>query len=231
MALVGIVGYRVDVGDERTSDPKIAHTAMMITYVKAVRAAGAVPVVVPVLDPVDANGLVGSFDGLIITGGTDLDPAHYGAARDPRTLEPDHERDAVEMAVARACVAANHPLLAICRGAQVLNVALGGSLHQHLDGHMERDRYNLDVHEVRLQHGSRLAGIVGAEQIGTNSLHHQCIDRLGEGVRATAFATDGTVEAIEVDAAPNVVGVQWHPELLRHRAEHLALFSALLPAT
>src|SRR5689334_13202852 len=145
MALVGIVGYGVNVGDERTADPKIAHSAVMITYVKAVQAAGAIPVVVPVLRPELAADIIGSFDAMIITGGTDVDPAQYRAARDPRTLEPDHERDAAELAIARACVEADHPLLAICRGVQVLNVALGGTLTQHLDAHMQRDRYNLDV--------------------------------------------------------------------------------------
>ena len=225
--LVGIIGYSMEVGDDRTGDPKIPHAAVMITYVKAVHAAGGIPVVVPVMEPSDAVSLVQRFDAIVITGGTDVDPARYGAERDPCTWEPDAARDAAEIAVARAAVAADRPLLAVCRGAQVLNVALGGTLIQHVDHHMERDRYNLDVHEVRVEPQSTLRGIVGADRIGTNTLHHQALDRLGPSVRAVAWAPDGTVEAIEVEGAKRVLGVQWHPELMRHRPEHLALFAAL----
>jgi gamma-glutamyl-gamma-aminobutyrate hydrolase PuuD len=226
--IVGIIGFSVDVGDARTRDPKLIHSAAMTTYVKAVAASGAMPVVVPVLDPRSAPDIVESLDAVIITGGTDVDPARYGAARDERTWEPDFARDEAEIAVARAAVEADRPLLAICRGVQVLNVALGGTLIQHLDHHMDRDRYNEDAHLVRIEPSSRLAHIVGTASLGTNTLHHQAIDGVAPGVRAVAWAPDGTIEAIEVDGALRVLGVQWHPELLRHRPEHLALFRSLL---
>ena len=111
----------------------------------------------------------------------------------------------------------------------MLNVALGGTLRQHVDGHMERDRYNLDVHEVRVDTGRVSAGIVGRDGAARTRCTTRHSTALGGSVRAVAWAPDGTVEAIEVDGAPNVLGVQWHPELLRHRAEHLALFRQLAP--
>jgi putative glutamine amidotransferase len=119
-------------------------------------------------------------------------------------------------------------MLATCRGIQVLNVAMGGTLVQHVDEHMRTDRYNQDVHSVEIDPASRLATIVGTETLGVNSMHHQVIDRLGEGVRVVARNHDGHIEAIEIETAPAVLGVQWHPELLRHRDDHLALFEDLV---
>jgi putative glutamine amidotransferase len=110
----------------------------------------------------------------------------------------------------------------------VINVAMGGTLMQHVDDHMRVDLYNEAAHDVDIDPDSRLAKILGTETAGVNSLHHQVIDRLGRGVRAVAHNHDGQVEAIEIDTAPAVLGVQWHPELLRHRADHLALFEDLV---
>ena len=224
---VGIIGYEIGVVDDPEDGVAVPHVAVMDMYAKAVVRAGGRPVVVPVFDTADVAGLVADLDAVIVTGGTDVDPALYGQQRSPRTLDPDHRRDEVEIAVCRAAVAADRPLLAICRGTQILNVALGGTLVQHLDHHMRRDLYNADVHTVTITPDSGLAALVGTE-IGTNSLHHQAIDTVAPGARAVAWAHDGTIEAIEVVGAPRVRGVQWHPELLRHRPEHLALFGALL---
>jgi putative glutamine amidotransferase len=176
--------------------------------------------------PRESNSLQ-EFPALVVPGGTVVDPARYGAPRSPRTQEADPHRDAVEIAICQAAVEANRPLLAICRGSQVLNVALGGTLVQHIDHHMRRDLYNGDVHEVTVEPDSVLGSIAGT-RLHTNSLHHQAIDVVARGARAVAHAADGTVEAIEVTGAPRVLGVQWHPELLRHRAEHLALFRWLV---
>jgi putative glutamine amidotransferase len=118
----------------------------------------------------------------------------------------------------------------VCRGIQVLNVALGGTLDQHVDEHMQLDRYNVDAHLVTIEPGSRLAAVVGTTTIGVNTLHHQVLATLGAGVRVVARNEDGHVEGVEVDGAPNVLAVQWHPELLRHRPEHLALFAQLVRA-
>jgi len=238
---VGIVGYRVGVVENPHEGTVVPNIGVTESYVKAVLGAGRRPVVVPLIDPADAAALVQDLDGVILVGGTDVDPSAYGMARSPRTMDPDPARDDAEIAICRAAVSANRPLLAICRGMQVLNVALGGTLVQHIDHHSRPDRYNEEVHEVRVDGESRLARIVapfvdrpvradarerGYLTIHTNSMHHQCVDILGDGVRAVAWAEDGTIEAIEVLGAPNVLGVQWHPETLRHLPLHLSLFRA-----
>jgi putative glutamine amidotransferase len=204
------------------------HYVVSAPYVKAVRKAGAMPVLLPVVDPDDAAALLEMVDALIITGGADVDPTNYNAPADPRLGATDPVRDAADLAITRAAVDSNVPTLATCRGIQVLNVAMGGSLVQHVDEHMRVDMYNENVHDVEIDPTSRLATILGTAAIGVNSMHHQVIDRLGTGVRAVAHNHDGHIEAIELDTAPAVLGVQWHPELLRHRGDHLALFEDLV---
>ncbi|MGZ4674461.1 MAG: gamma-glutamyl-gamma-aminobutyrate hydrolase family protein [Ilumatobacteraceae bacterium] len=206
----------------------ILHYVASAPYVKAVLRAGALPVLLPVVDPADAAAMLDVVDALIITGGCDVDPTNYGAAAEPGLGRTDLVRDAADLAITRAAVASNVPTLATCRGIQVLNVAMGGTLTQHIDDHMRIDLYNQAAHDVDIDPASRLAKILGTEAAGVNSLHHQVIDRLGRGVRAVAHNHDGQIEAIEIDAAPAVLGVQWHPELLRHRADHLALFEDLV---
>jgi len=204
------------------------HYVVSAPYVKAVRKAGAMPVLLPVVDPEDAAAMLEIVDALIITGGADVDPINYNAPADPRLGATDPVRDAADLAITRAAVDSNVPTLATCRGIQVLNVAMGGSLVQHVDEHMRVDMYNEDVHDVEIDPTSRLATILGTAAMGVNSMHHQVIDRLGTGVRAVAHNHDGHIEAIELDTAPAVLGVQWHPELLRHRGDHLALFEDLV---
>ena len=204
------------------------HYVVSAPYVKAVRKAGAMPVLLPVVDPDDAAAMLEMVDALIITGGADVDPVNYNAPADPRLGATDRVRDAADLAITRAAVEANVPTLATCRGIQVLNVAMGGSLVQHVDEHMRIDMYNEDVHNVEIDPASRLASILGTSALGVNSMHHQVIDRLGDGVRAVAHNHDGHIEAIELETASAVLGVQWHPELLRHRGDHLALFEDLV---
>ena len=204
------------------------HYVVSAPYVKAVRKAGAMPVLLPIVDPDDAAAMLEMVDALIITGGADVDPVNYNAPADPRLGATDPVRDAADLAITRAAVDSNVPTLATCRGIQVLNVAMGGSLVQHVDEHMRVDMYNEEVHDVEIDPASRLATILGTAAIGVNSMHHQVIDRLGTGVRAVAHNHDGHIEAIELDTAPAVLGVQWHPELLRHRGDHLALFEDLV---
>ena len=206
----------------------ILHYVASAPYVKAVRRAGAVPVLLPIVEPGDAAAMLDIVDALIITGGCDVDPTNYGAPAEPGLGPTDLVRDAADLAITRAAVVCNMPTLATCRGIQVLNVALGGTLVQHIDDHMRVDLYNQAAHSVDIDPKSRLATILGTEAVGVNSLHHQVIDRLGRGVRAVAHNHEGQVEAIEIDGAPAVLGVQWHPELLRHRGDHLALFEDLV---
>lgn len=204
------------------------HYVVSAPYVKAVRKVGALPVLLPVVEAGDAAALLDLVDALVITGGCDVDPTNYGAAPEPFLGPTDVARDDADLAITRAAVEADVPTLATCRGIQVLNVAMGGTLVQHVDDHMRIDLYNEDVHSIDIDPASRLATIIGTEITGVNSLHHQVLDRLGRGVRAVAHDHEGHVEAIEIDDAPAVIGVQWHPELLRHRGDHLALFDDLV---
>ena len=223
---VGIVGHITAVGgDEGVA---VDHFMATTAYVKAVQRAGGVPVILPVVDPNDVDALLDAVDAVVITGGRDLDPATYGQTPHPQLGPIDPVRDASDIAMARAVVTRNQPTLAVCRGIQILNVTLGGTLHQHVDDHMRLDQYNLDAHTVTIEPDSRLAQIVGTESLGVNTLHHQVLDQLGAGVRAVARNEQGHVEGIEIDGASNVLGVQWHPEFLRHRPDHLALFQQLV---
>lgn len=224
--VVGIVGH-IDpvIGDENVA---MDHYMTTVAYVRAVARAGATPVILPVVDPGDVGGLLDAVDAIVITGGRDVDPDSYGHDLDPRCGPVDARRDASDLAIARAVVARNFPTLAVCRGIQVMNVALGGTLVQHVDDHMQLDRYNLDAHTVTIEPDSRLARVVGTTSLGVNTLHHQIIDDLGEGIRVVARNDDDHVEAIELPDSPAVLAVQWHPELLRHRPEHLALFAQLV---
>jgi putative glutamine amidotransferase len=222
--LIGISSWRGPAVDAGLEVPSLISHA---SYARAVEKAGGLTVVITELAPDDADGLLDRLDGVVLVGGPDVHPSRYGEPPAPETEPADEGRDAFDIALAQRCVARNQPLLAICRGVQVLNVALGGSLQQHIDDHMVRDKWNETVHRVKVEPDSALAGILGTTDVDVNSLHHQAIDRLGDGVRAVAYADDGTTEAIEVDRAPNVIGVQWHAELLRHRPEQLALFQHL----
>jgi putative glutamine amidotransferase len=209
--LIGISSWRGPAVDDGLEVPSLISHA---SYARALEKAGALTVVLPELAPDDAEALLDRIDGVVIVGGPDVGD--------------DEQRDAFDLALARHCVERDFPLLAICRGIQVLNVALGGTLVQHIDDHMVRDKWNETVHYVDIEPGTRLAATVGTTRLAVNSLHHQAVDRFGDNVRAIAHAEDGTVEAIEVAGAANVSGIQWHAELLRHRPDHLALFEALV---
>jgi putative glutamine amidotransferase len=223
--LIGISSWRdLTVTDGQDVPSLLTHAS----YARAVEKAGGLPVVLPELEPDAVDGLLDRVDGVVLVGGPDVNPANYGAKAAPQTGPASEGRDAFDLALARRCVERDHPMLAICRGVQVLNVAMGGTLHQHVEEHMVTDRWNDSVHRVKVEPDSRLASVLGLSELDVNSLHHQALDRLGDGVVAVARAGDGTTEAIEVPAAPNVLGIQWHAELLRHRAEHLALFANLV---
>ncbi|MFG2297521.1 gamma-glutamyl-gamma-aminobutyrate hydrolase family protein [Streptomyces sp. NPDC048603] len=179
-------------------------------YHRLVQAAGGAAVLLPPDEPEAAAEVLSRVDGLVIAGGPDVDPAHYGAARDPRTGPAAPERDTWELALIRAAVEAGTPLLGICRGMQALNVALGGTLIQHIDGHSDGHGV-VTPHPVTPVTGTRYASLV-PEEAQVPTYHHQAVDRLGEGLVVSAHALDGTVEAIELPGEPWVVGVQWHPE-------------------
>jgi putative glutamine amidotransferase len=198
-------------------------------YVEAVRAAGGVPVVVPYLAATEIPSVLARLDGVVLCGGIDIAPIRYGAVAVPETNVPQPARDAFEMALIDRLLEHNVPTLGVCRGVQSLNVALGGTLHQHLTVHPTEAVWTATAHTVDFTPGSKLASIIGQTQLAVNSLHHQSIDRLGRGVVVTGRAAcDGGVEAVEIEGAPNVLAVQWHPEVLSPQAEHLALFQNLV---
>jgi putative glutamine amidotransferase len=184
-------------------------------YLDAIRRAGgqeAALLAVPLSDD-EADELLVRFDGLVLIGGGDVDPAEYGEQPHETVSGVNADVDAFDLALARAAVRNDIPTLAICRGLQVLNVALGGTLIQHLpdrDGaHEHRDGV---LHEVDLDPSSRTAKAMGTERPLCSSFHHQAIDRLAPGLVETGWAGDGTIEAVELDNATWVVAVQWHPE-------------------
>jgi putative glutamine amidotransferase len=204
-------------------------------YVDVVRLAGGVPLMLPAVEGEVPEALE-AIDALILPGGGDVDPAHYGGARHDANYGISQERDGFELSLARAALARrNLPVLCICRGMQLLNVALGGDLVSHIP-----DRYGMQVahrhpdvlpvqHDVRIEPASRLASILGESEVVVHSFHHQAVGRLGRGLRAVAWSPDGVIEAVESDDHPFVVGVQWHPELGALSDERQRrLFEALL---
>ena len=216
-----------------TSSPAVAITAttepirgvlrvrVNASYTDAIRLAGLRPFILPVLDSRDADAMLDGMHGLLLTGGEDVDPALYGTRPHPALGDVLAERDAFEIALVRAAHERRLPTLAICRGIQVANVAFGGSLIQDIASERRdaiqhecepRDRR---VHEVHVHGGSRLAMAIGAEVLRVNSMHHQAVARLGEGLVAVAHAPDGIIEGAEWAADDWwMVGAQWHPEEL-----------------
>jgi putative glutamine amidotransferase len=194
-------------------------------YPRLVQRAGGLAALLPPDAPERAAAAVARLDGLVIAGGPDVDPSRYGAERDPRTGPPAPARDAWELALIRAALDARLPLLGICRGMQLLNVALGGTLVQHLDGHAEVVGV-FGGHPVEPVPGTLYASLV-PEETTVPTYHHQSVDRLGTGLVPSAHAADGTVEAVELPAERGwALGVQWHPEM----GEDLRVMRALVAA-
>ncbi|MBU9764574.1 gamma-glutamyl-gamma-aminobutyrate hydrolase family protein [Mycobacterium sp. TNTM28] len=206
-------------------------------YFEGVTRAGGIAVLLPPqpVDPGIAGRVLARIDGLVITGGPDVDPARYGHQPHPSTNEPATERDEWEFALLEAALRQGIPVLGVCRGAQVLNAASGGTLHQHLPdviGHTHHQKGNavFGTSEVRTVPGTRLAALIGATS-DAQCYHHQAIDRVGAGLVVSARDSDGVIEAVERDPAlPGdafVLGVQWHPE---ESLDDLRLFTAVVEA-
>jgi putative glutamine amidotransferase len=219
------------------SEPPQPELALGMPYVRALARSGAVPVVLPPLAIELVPALLRPLAGICLSGGPDIDPTTYGADPHPDLGPVEPALDAFELAVARHADEAGLPILGICRGCQALNVARGGSLHQHLpavaDGSVDHRQAAAGwkvTHQVTVEPRSRLAQALGAEALAVNSFHHQAVQRLGDGLRAVAWAADGTVEGIEDDAR-FVLGVQWHAETLEEVERPQArLFTALVDA-
>ena len=248
--LIGVTTSEVRPAERVTplpeGEPRGHEMALGLPYLQGVEAAGGLPLVIPPLPDAAIEPLLDRLDGVLLSGGPDLDPQNYGAEPHAALGPTEPDLDRFELAVARSADAREMPILAICRGAQALNIVRGGALHQHLPDLSEEIPHRQDApgdrpsHEVELVPGSRLAsalaagetgvGGVAEERIDVNSFHHQAIERLGEGLAVSARAPDGTVEAIEDPSRPFLVGVQWHAETLIHRPYESALFRSFVDA-
>ena len=226
--LIGLTAYRTHAawGVWHTPAALLPHA-----YADHVTAAGGVPVLLPIGADDAATAVVSRLDGLILSGGPDIEPVRYGAAPDPFAERSQADRDTWETALLMAALQADLPVLGICRGLQLINVCLGGTLHQHLPDLAggERHRPAPGVYgtvRVRLDTAALPGSLLG-EGVDVPCHHHQSIDRLGSGLVASAWAQDGTIEAAWVPRRKFLVGVQWHPEV----RDDPALFTALVKAT
>jgi putative glutamine amidotransferase len=234
-----LIGVTTSISFE-TKNPERAYVNS--SYLRAVQQAGGVPVPLPPqLDDDALEALASRLDGLLLTGGGDLDPLAYGEPRHPTVYDVSPARDRLESSAARRCMAEGKPILAICRGIQLLNVAFGGSLYQDVatdpgtkikhDQTGPRDKL---THPVKVTPGSLLARVLESEALQVNSMHHQAVKALGKNLVAVAHAPDQIIEGIELnDSSPDrfVLGVQWHPEeLVSKDSAARNLFSAFVSA-
>ena len=196
-------------------------------YILTLTAAGAIPWLVPLVDDDTLRGIYEELDAVFLPGGADIDPATYGADPHPLCDRTDRERDRVEVALARWALEDEKPVLGVCRGMQLINVAAGGSLYQdlaeELPGAIKHDYFpfrgehfsrDFLAHDVDVAGGTRLAKLLGAGSVRVNSMHHQGVKALGQGLVSTAVSPDGLIEAIEGERSGYLVAVQWHPEAL-----------------
>jgi putative glutamine amidotransferase len=232
MPLVGITGPRLQAAEIASTPPILLHAWADVHYAfypQAVALAGGLPVHLP--RDADPEALVARLDAVVVAGGQDVDPRRYGRQPTEHSTRLDPDRDEFELAIVRAALASDMPLVGVCRGAQLLNVACGGTLFDDLRA-VQRIEHALvlyppeiRVHEVRLTAGTIAHGVYG-DALRVNSFHHQALDELGDGVVSSGIAPDGVIEAIEV-AGARAIGVQWHPEML---AEVDPLFRWLVTA-
>lgn len=222
-------------------EPTQTEMTLGLAYMRAVELAGGLPVALPPLATGNVDRLLDHLSGLLLTGGPDVDPSCYGAEPHAELGPTDSAVDVFEIALCRRADRRGLPILGICRGAQVLNVARQGTLHQHLPDllsgvdaqtraveHRQLEPGDRTTHEVRVAPDSGLAQTTGGGPVNVNSFHHQAIDRLGLDLRAVAWAKDGVIEAIEDDRRGFLLGVQWHAETLVGEADQLALFERLV---
>ena len=207
-------------------------------YSEAVVAAGGIPLLLPVIkDKNDVELLLEKIDGLLITGGNDVPPQRYGEEKHEKTVCVHPDKDSSDFILVGTAIRMKKPLLAICYGIQLVNVALGGSLIQDIPSEVKTPIIHKDsqndhyTHAVSIRKDSLLHRIIGIDRIEANSTHHQAIKRLGKGLKDTAHTSDGITEAIEWKDYPFLVGVQWHPERMIDSPHHLALFNALINAS
>jgi putative glutamine amidotransferase len=236
--IVGVPSHSHNKRLDDTYPPSFLMTQM---YIKRLEAAGAAPVIVPLLhDAAALRAIFESLDGLFLAGGNDMDPATYGEAPHAALGLLNRDRDRVELMLTRLALEAGLPILAVCRGIQVLNVSGGGTLYQDITAQVRgamRHQYhelqprNYRAHSVTVERDSRLFRFVGATTVQVNSLHHQAVKDVAPGFRITARATDGIIEGIERRNGNFALGVQWHPEALAEEdAAMQAIFDGFVAA-
>jgi putative glutamine amidotransferase len=232
--VIGLTAYN---GETKQNLPA---AILLRAYIAAIIQAGGAPVLIPSELPQDAwRSLYPRLDGLIFTGGGDIAVRHFDGEPHPRVHEVDDERDSLEFGLLSAALRDGRPFLGICRGCQVLNVGLGGTLYTHIQdqrpGALKHDYYpdyprTKLVHEARVEEGSRLAEIVSEPILQVNSLHHQGIKEIAPALEPVAYAPDGLVEAVELPGHPFALAVQWHPEWLTDQPAMQRLFRAFVEA-
>ncbi len=235
-----LIGLTACTKPVRSGQKERLNEAVPRGYVEGVEGASGLPVVLPNSgDPAHAPCYLERIDGLLLTGGDDLHPRLFGEAPHPRLDLVDERRDRFEIALLLAARERRMPVFGICRGIQVMNVALGGDLYQDLPsqaasevGHAQRTLDEGPWHEIDVRRGTRLAEILGEARTAVNSYHHQACRRVAEGLSVTATAPDGVVEALEDPGQPFFLGVQWHPEVLEGGAAATSgrLFAAFVDA-
>jgi putative glutamine amidotransferase len=239
--LIGVSTSEVRIAEQvqpiRYGEPPHREMALGLKYLQAIESAGGLPVVVPPLEPTAVEPLLERLSGICLSGGPDLDPETYHSRPHPQLGPTEPDLDRFELALARDADARGLPILAICRGAQALNVARGGSLHQHLPDdvggplhHRQSEPGDQATHRVEVAPASRLARVLGTTALDVNSFHHQGIRELGHGLHAVAWADDGVIEGIEASDRPFVLGVQWHAEGIVQRPEQVRLFEHFVEA-
>jgi putative glutamine amidotransferase len=219
------------------SEPPMRELALGMSYPRSVERAGALPVVIPPVDVTHVESLLERLDGLMLSGGPDIHPSAYGAEAHPALGPTERDLDTFEVALVRAADARGMPILGVCRGLQMLNVARGGTLVQDIPDAISTDIQHrqelpgrIPTHAIVIEPGSRLEGVMGRERHEVNSFHHQAIDRLGRHLRAVAWAPDGVIEGIEAPDRDFLVGVQWHAESLAEREDQTGLLTAFVAA-
>jgi putative glutamine amidotransferase len=219
-------------------EPPQQEMALGLAYLRAVEAAGGLPLVIPPMPSSAIKPLIDRLHGICLSGGPDLDPSTYGALPHAQLGPTEPDLDRFELELAQEAYGRNLPILAICRGMQLLNVAGGGTLTQHLpdvtDGslqHRQTAAADTVTHLVELAGASVTASVLGLADLQVNSFHHQGVDQLGRGLLAVGWSPDGVVEAIEAPGRDFALGVQWHAECLTERAEQMRLFESLVEAS
>lgn len=230
--LIGVTTYRM------TNSLGINVHGVAEAYLNAVQDAGGLPVMIPLgLSEDTLNALLPRLDGILFTGGGDIDPAHYNQLDDICSHDIDPDRDRVEFWLLKHALSQNKPLMGICRGFQLMNVGLGGSLYSdvqsQMPGALKHDYYpnwsrDYPAHSIQIEPNTRLAEILGTLETEVNSLHHQSVRELGAGIVPLAYAPDGTVEALQITNNPFGIAVQWHPEWLQAHEPMRNLFRAFI---